>query len=214
VSIAIGGLATYLKPIIGIPILVILLGLGIYLICKAYKREGKIPILIASNIIEVQTTQKFAKSLDLMTARWDFLANGASKHKLSDYLKYFQGKLNFEDYKREHGEVEAIIEELYSCSTNPLLEELKENDSQFQKLQRIYVTLHAQVADPKSIGIADLTTDLAKEGYRNWLRALAREENTSPRTEYAKTILSKYQQLIQDQKRSLLKRIQEFREGK
>jgi hypothetical protein len=39
VSIAIGGLATYLNPIIGIPLFIIMLIIGVWLLTKAYKRE-------------------------------------------------------------------------------------------------------------------------------------------------------------------------------
>jgi len=41
VFMAIGGLAAYLKPPVGIPILVVLLILGIYLIWRAYKQQKK-----------------------------------------------------------------------------------------------------------------------------------------------------------------------------
>lgn len=40
-SLAIGGLSTYLKPAIGIPIFVVLLGIGIWLLIMSYKADKK-----------------------------------------------------------------------------------------------------------------------------------------------------------------------------
>jgi hypothetical protein len=39
VFLAVGGLATYMKPIVGIPVFVVLLFIGSYLIYRAYKQE-------------------------------------------------------------------------------------------------------------------------------------------------------------------------------
>jgi hypothetical protein len=40
-SLAIGGFSTYLKPIIGIPIFIVMAGIGIWLLIKAYRSEKK-----------------------------------------------------------------------------------------------------------------------------------------------------------------------------
>lgn len=55
VLLAVGGLATYLKPVIGIPILLIFLGVGIWLIISANKRQA---ILVGAGGETVEVSKK------------------------------------------------------------------------------------------------------------------------------------------------------------
>ena len=56
VSIAGGGLATYLEPKIGIPVFSVMLILGIFLMWRAYRRRPKVK-LVNEHIIDIKTNQ-------------------------------------------------------------------------------------------------------------------------------------------------------------
>ena len=62
-SVAIGGLSTYLKPVIGIPVFVVLFGLGIWLLIRAYRTDKKKPEL--ENKSELKIGAKVNKIITL-----------------------------------------------------------------------------------------------------------------------------------------------------
>jgi len=150
-SLAVGGLATYLSPVIGIPIFAVLLGLGIWLVVRAYSNKRNDKTQLTSEIIGDRTKNnkvkivsnkeslgiRLEKYLDRIPIEIEKLGNEAGQYPLSNYEKNYLKRIS--DYssmrKRYRDKNEAIFVAIgMYFKVNPRLTQLEKTDTKTRDL--------------------------------------------------------------------------------
>ena len=218
VFLAIGGIITYLKPVVGIPLIIVFLGLGIWLLIRAYKVRVPEPNSSQSGLQRIKVTKdvtsanKIYKILSQIQQRQEELAEEASKYDWKSYIKYYENTEHYKILKSAQGEREAVLLEVgLSLGNNPILERLKKEDAKWNELKADYDVTILQIKDTKILTDANMLLDIMNEGDRNWLRSrLADASSTQIRTPLIDIMKTKYHEMDKDILMRILKRIIEL----
>lgn len=133
VFMAIGGLATYVKPEIGVPILLVLLIIGVYLICRAYRQEPsgeEISTSIKSKPSQKQNCDRLATLYINYYNQFNNLIDEIAGSPLEDYEKFLQNNEILTRYRvSRKGKVKSIedafIQHGLARFKHPMLENRK-----------------------------------------------------------------------------------------